>query len=250
MKKYLLFISLFLCISLSAQVFEVDKRKFLTIGALALAADFSNNFVDQQLINTPSAEELSKLDKDDVIFFDRIAFQSYSQKLKDYSDYTVYFTLGTAALIAFDAQYWLDNLIVYCEVMIVQTAITKWTKTLTHRYRPFVYQDDVTLAKKQQRNSQHSFYSMHTSTAFAAATFGYYYYSQLHGRNLPVALLLYLPASATAVLRVASSNHFPSDVVAGAIVGSSVSYFICKFHRSDKIFVNFGLSSLDLEYRF
>ena len=85
MKKYLLFISFFLCISLSAQVFEVDKRKFLTIGALALAADFSNNFVDRKMIEIPTESELSKLDKDDVIFFDRIAFQSYSQKLKDLS---------------------------------------------------------------------------------------------------------------------------------------------------------------------
>ncbi|MDO9576407.1 MAG: phosphatase PAP2 family protein [Candidatus Cloacimonadales bacterium] len=250
MKNNLLIIFLFLCFSLSAQVFKVDKKEFLLTVSTALAADLSNNYVDRKLIDKPSVAELSKLDKDDVIFFDRIAFQPYSKKLKDWSDYAAYFTLGATAWIAFDEQYWLDNLMVFSEVMIVQSALTKWTKTLIQRYRPFAYQDDVSIEKKQERNSQHSFYSMHSSTTFAAATFGYYYYSQMYGRNLPAALLLYLPATATAVLRVASANHFPSDVVFGAIAGISVSYFICKLHRSDKIFVNFGLNSFNLEYRF
>jgi membrane-associated phospholipid phosphatase len=250
MKKILLFISLLISFSLSAQVFNVNKKVFLLTISTALAADLSNNYADRKLIEKPSISDLAKLDKDNVAFFDQIAFQSYSKKLKDFSDYTAYFTLGTAAWFAFDEQYWLDNLMIYSEVMIVQSAIAKWTKTLTHRYRPFVYDDDVSSAKKQQRNSQHSFYSMHSSTVFAAATFGYYYYSQLYGRNLPLALALYVPAATTAVLRVASANHFPSDVVVGALAGSCISYFICKMHRSDKVFINFGLSSLNLEYRF
>ena len=236
--------------SLTAQVFQVDRTNFMFRISAALAADLSNNWADRKLTEKPSAAELSQLSKNDVIFFDRIAFQPYSQKLKDFSDYAAYLTLGATAWLAYDEYCWLDNLMVFSEILIVQSAVTKWTKTLSQRYRPFVYQDDVSLEKKQERNSRHSFYSMHSSTAFAAATFGYYYHSQMHGRNLPVALLLYVPAAATACLRVASANHFPSDVVMGAIAGSGISWILCRLHRSDKVFINLGLNSIYLQYRY
>jgi membrane-associated phospholipid phosphatase len=134
--------------------------------------------------------------------------------------------------------------------MLAQSAICKWTKTFSHRFRPFVYDDAISLTKKVQRNSQHSFYSMHSSTVFSAATCGYFYYYQNYGHNILAGSLLFGSASATAILRVASAQHFPSDVIVGAVVGSSISYLICKYHHNKKLKLSFGFNSVDISYKF
>ena len=236
--------------SLSAQTFQVDRLKNLTIISTAILLDLSNNYFDDILINDFSESEIESLDKEDVLFFDRIAFQPYSQNLKDWSDYTVYFAVGSGLLLAYDKNYFLDNILVYTEILLVQSAVCKWVKTLTRRARPYVYDDDITPEKKQQDNSRHSFYSSHSSTAFSAATFGYYVYRNRYGDNIPIAVLLFGSASATAALRVASANHFPSDVFIGAIMGSGISYLICRMNRSERFDVELGINSIGINYKF
>ena len=243
----LLFINV---MSLSAQTFQVDRLKNLTIISTAILLDLSNNYFDDILINDFSESEIESLDKEDVLFFDRIAFQPYSQNLKDWSDYTVYFTVGSGLFLAYDKNYFLDNILVYTEILLVQSAVCKWVKTLTRRARPYVYDDDITPEKKQQDNSRHSFYSSHSSTAFSAATFGYYVYRNRYGDNIPIAVLLFGSASATAALRVASANHFPSDVFIGAIMGSGISYLICRMNRSERFDVELGINSIGINYKF
>ena len=235
---------------LSAQIFKVDKTQFLAVTSGLLAIDLSNNYLDEKFIDKPTISELNALDKDDVSFFDRIAFQPYSKKLKDWSDYTAIAAIGVATYTAFDHDYWMDNLMVFSEIMLAQSAFAKWTKTFSSRYRPFVYDDKVSFSKKREYNSQHSFFSMHSSTTFAASTFAYYYYSQNFGENIPTALLMYSPSVATAVLRVASANHFPSDVVAGAVIGSGISYLICRIHRSDAVVINLGFNNIEFSIKY
>ena len=91
---------------------------------------------------------------------------------------------------------------------------------------------------------------MHSSTVFAAATCGYYYYFQKYGNNILIGSLLFGSASATAILRVAAAQHFPSDVIVGAVVGSGISYVICKYHQDKKLKLSFGYNSVDISYRF
>ncbi|MCF7858643.1 MAG: phosphatase PAP2 family protein [Candidatus Cloacimonetes bacterium] len=253
MKKFkLLFLLIFIPLLLNSYVFEVNKTEsFLVISAF-LALDLSNNYFDRQIISKPTELELSNLNQNDVPFFDKIAFQPYSNKLKDLSDYTAYLTIGTAIYCLYDndTSTLLDNLIVYAEIMTAQSAIGKWTKTLTKRFRPFVYDPDVDIIKKQQRNSQHSFYSHHSSTVFAAATCSYYRYYQKYGHNYFLASLLFSTASATAILRVASAQHFPSDVVIGALMGSCISFGISKYHNNNKLTIGADFNSIKLEYRF
>ncbi len=216
----------------------------------ALAIDMSNNYFDRQIIEPLIEEEISNLSKDDIPFFDRWISFSPDAKLKDWSDYSVYLTIGSTLFLVYDEEYYLDNLMVLSEILIAQSAISKWTKTLSHRKRPFVYDSTISIEKKQQRNSQHSFYAMHSSTAFSTAVFGYYYYLDNYGSNIPVAILLFGSATATATFRVASAQHFPSDVVIGTIIGSCISYIICKYHHEKKISLNFGFNNIIITYKF
>ncbi len=251
-KTHLFFLILLIPILLNSYIFEVDTTESLIFFSSVLALDLSNNYFDRQLIKAPTELELNALSQDDVPFFDKIAFQPYSSTLKGYSNYAAYLATGSTiyCLYESDRRVLLNNLLVFSEIMIVQSAIVKWTKTLTHRYRPFVYDEDVSYSKKKQRNSQHSFYSMHSSTVFASATCGYYYYFQKYGHNILIGSLLFGTAGATAILRVAAAQHFPSDVVVGAIVGSGISYVICKYHQNKKLKLSFGYDSIDISYRF
>jgi hypothetical protein len=250
MKKIILLLLLAILQSLQSQVFKINQNNSILFISAALSFDLLNNYADRKIIDIPSENQLAELSKSDLPSFDRLMWNPYSTKQKSWSDYSAYLSLGIAAYLGFDDYYWKDNLMVLSQVLITQSAICKWTKTITQRYRPFVYDEDISISKKQERKSQHSFYSLHSSTAFAAATFAYYFQSQIGGKNLPLALLCYTPATVTAVLRVTSGNHFFSDVLCGAIAGSAISYLVCNLNRSENFSLSINYDSLSLSFHF
>ncbi len=163
MKIILILFFIFSSLQLSAQTFEVNKLESVIFISSALAIDLSNNYFDDKLITNLSESEIESLNKNDVPFFDRIGFQPYSKELKDWSDFTVRITIGSALVLAYEKDYFLDNLVVLLEAALAQEAVCKWVKTISRRARPFVYDDEISLQKKQQDNSRRSFYSSHSS---------------------------------------------------------------------------------------
>lgn len=251
MKKYLI-ISCLLVVSLQlyTQTFQVDKLESVSYISLMTALDLTNNYVDRKINQKLTEQDLASLDKDNVWSFDRIAIGKYSSKHKKWSDYAVYFAIGSSLWLTYDSYDLKNNLLVFGEIMITQSAIAKWTKSMVQRKRPYVYDEEVPDEKKFQRNSKHSFFSMHASTAFSAATFGYFYYSKRFGGNIPVAALLYGSAVATGLLRITSGNHYPSDIIVGAIIGSSVSYLICDYHYGDNVNMKLSSKRISISFKF
>jgi membrane-associated phospholipid phosphatase len=110
------------------------------------------------------------------------------------------------------------------------TAATQWLKLTVHRPRPVLYGSDAAQAAGLADNRE-SFPSGHTSVAFAAATS----YATLAVRqHLPHAtrnaIMLYLGAAGVGALRVAGGRHFPTDVLAGAALGSVVGWATARLH--------------------
>ena len=246
MKKIFLLIILLVCSSIYSQTFNVNYlHSFLYLSGIG-ALDLSNNYFDRHFIKNISEKEIEKISTENVPSFDRYAiYQPYSKKLKSWSDYSVYATIASSIILSYDDNYFKDNLIVFGEILLTQSAVCKWTKTFSRRFRPFVYDKNVSLNLKKSRNARHSFYSMHSSTAFAAATFAYFYQQKKHGGNYYKAFFLFGSATLTSFLRVQSENHFPSDVIIGAIAGSSISYLFCKIHTQNKI--KFSLDTNKIE---
>ena len=79
----------------------------------------------------------------------------------------------------------------------------------------------------------HSFPSGHTANAFAAAVFTSTVYGKLHpdgsGRTWVWAGSLTV-ATTVGVLRYAAGKHFPTDIIAGAAVGSLVGWAVPELH--------------------
>jgi len=133
------------------------------------------------------------------------------------------------------AQRWRGNVTVLANTATWTAATTQWLKVLVRRKRPVLYTADA-LAAATDRESQLSLPSGHTAFAFAAATSYLVIARRQHlahrSRN---ALLLYAGAVGVGALRVAAGKHFPTDVLAGAALGSAIGWVVPTIHPTSAL---------------
>jgi membrane-associated phospholipid phosphatase len=108
------------------------------------------------------------------------------------------------------------------------------SKGVFKRTRPFVYNENAPLEKKVKTKARLAFFSGHTTNAFAGAIF----FATTYNDYLPDSVLKpfvwggsFLLASIVGYSRIEAGKHFRSDVLAGAVVGSAIGYFIPRLHR-------------------
>ena len=120
------------------------------------------------------------------------------------------------------------NLAMMVNAVAFTQLTTEWTKALVHRNRPILYTAAAPSAAGD-RDSQRSFPSAHTATAFAVATS---YAVMAQRQHLPHAtrneILLYAGAAGVGALRVAAGRHFVTDVLGGAVLGTVVGWVTAK----------------------
>ncbi len=98
-------------------------------------------------------------------------------------------------------------------------------KLIARRDRPYTYNQrpGVVAYTAQAKGNDHSFFSGHTSIAFAALTSGAMLYNPT-SRDDTARLGIWggagAVAAATGVLRIRAGQHFPTDVLVGAAVGT------------------------------
>lgn len=128
------------------------------------------------------------------------------------------------------------DVLVLAEVLAVDVGLNGLVKNAVRRPRPLVYDADLVAVPAADRTAPDaalSFYSEHSSTAFAMATAYSYLFMRRHpGSPLvaPVWVLAEALATTTAALRVAAGKHFITDVLTGAAVGSALGVLIPYLH--------------------
>jgi membrane-associated phospholipid phosphatase len=112
-------------------------------------------------------------------------------------------------------------------------AVTEIIKLSVPRYRPFVA--FASLADDRARvapDASASFWSGHTSAAFAAAAIGAF--DACRADNplgcLAPTIALHTLAASTGLMRVLAGKHHITDVVVGAAVGSAVGAIVALSH--------------------
>lgn len=123
--------------------------------------------------------------------------------------------------------------VVYAEALALSFGLKSLIKGLVVRYRPYAYSATSTAELRKYPEIEDSFPSGHVTVAFAAAVAtGYIFslYNPSPGERAAVWGTSLGLATATAVLRVWSGNHFVSDVVGGAAVGSLVGVLLPFLH--------------------
>jgi undecaprenyl-diphosphatase len=101
-------------------------------------------------------------------------------------------------------------LISLISAFVARFVITDFIRFIHHRVRPFLSLNDSNLLINQVNQS--SFPSGHAAFTFGLATVVYFYNKKLGVAFLIAALLV-------SIARVFVGVHWPSDILAGAIVG-------------------------------
>lgn len=137
----------------------------------------------------------------------------------------------------------LNDSVVIAEAAMSATAVASIMTLAAGRPRPFLYGEKAPLSERNGSDAGNSFLSSHASVAFAIATSTYIAAHRLDPRStLPYWVLgLGLGAgSFVATARVMAGQHFVTDAVGGALVGSSVGVLVSSIHPSPVTIVPVG----------
>jgi len=215
-------------------IFQLQKKQELKIIGTGLALLAVGNW----LYFHSSGPDPTTLKLENVWRPERFAVKLSNHKTAEFSDITGGFCLILPLLTGLDTDFkqYQKDMLMYFESALVTQGIIELTKNSFKRPRPFAYraEDDAHLS----RNAGRSFISGHTAAAFQGAVFAAGVFQKRHPDSplvMPVWALAIASASATAVFRVTSGNHFPTDVLAGAAVGSLIGWLIPKLHLGNSI---------------
>jgi len=217
-----------------------NEWPFLAVGAISLATG-----IIAQNINHPTAftdAELMNLDRHDIFFVDRGAANNWSPGSARASDVV---RSSSVLLPAF----FLTNhhtkeeismlLVMSLEVLSTNFGVTQLVKNIVNRARPFTYNTDLLPSTRSMKNDKLSFFSGHTSHTAAFSFFiakvmtDYHPNARNYYKAIVWSMAAIIPAS-TAFLRVKAGKHFPTDVIAGYVVGASIGYLIPQLHKLKK----------------
>jgi len=170
---------------------------------------------------------------------DTSARRRWSPTSAKFSNLTVAFSVSGPLLQAGGAALDDDNaspLVMYGETVGLTLGMTQLLKVLIARPRPYLYNPDPVISDELRRraDSWRSFPSGHTAMAFAAAVQMGMVEDRLHGGNSGWVWSAGLGVAAlTGCLRYTAGKHHPSDILAGAVLGSLVGWLIPTLHEND-----------------
>jgi membrane-associated phospholipid phosphatase len=171
-------------------------------------------------------------DRDEVNPFDRFAVGYHSDTAAVISDFTV----GAALLVPValdwlalrDLGIYAEDLTVYAQAIGITATLMTTAKQLTGRPFPRTYAGDPTLVNSA--NGYRSFFSGHTSLTFTALGVASFTIGERYHVRLIPWLITAAVGISVAVERVAAGWHFPTDVIAGALVGTAVGVVVPAIH--------------------
>jgi membrane-associated phospholipid phosphatase len=123
-------------------------------------------------------------------------------------------------------------LLLWLETMLLTFALSSLIKNTVSRPRPYVYNENWQLERPLTRRDRAAFLSGHAANATAGATLfaGLLaaYGLDRHGLG---SLLAGTIAGSTAFLRVRAAKHWPTDALAGILLGGAVAGAVLWGHR-------------------
>ncbi|MBN2521019.1 MAG: phosphatase PAP2 family protein [Bacteroidales bacterium] len=213
-----------------------------------------------------SAYEIPELKITDINRFDRSATEKYNTKLNETSEILTNLGILSPSLIMVSdlkkkewGRFFTIGLM-YCEAQLLNYGLKQNIKVLIPRNRPYLYNSTIKISERDElarkEDSYKSFYSGHTTAIFCSAVFISKVFSDLYPESkikLAIWGITLAGASITAYFRYASGWHYPSDIITGAIIGSTIGYLIPVLHYKKNN--NFYLTlknpgSLGISYHF
>lgn len=179
-------------------------------------------------------------DRQKVNPFDRLSIGLHTHAAATAADVMLYalppifFTIRMVDYGVTEWRGYLTDAVVVAETVVWSGVANELVRRIVQRPRPFMYEVGVYPDKRNDAEAALSYYSGHTAAAFAFAVATAYAYTLRHPRSkwrfaMWFGLLTY--ATVQGVLRVVSGDHFPTDVIFGAVVGSGIGVLVPTLHR-------------------
>jgi len=214
---------------------EIDVP-ILSVGAVFALSRLTKTSLNQAAFCAPLCTDQNA---GTVNALDALTKGRYSAAWSTASDFELYgLGAATAALLLTDEGLLntLNDAVVIGEATLSATAVADIMTLSAGRPRPFMYGTNAPLSVRESADGALSFLSSHASEAFALTTALYVAEKRLHPTNVMRRRLILggglALSSLIAVSRVMAGYHFITDVLGGAVVGSSLGVLIGSVHGS------------------
>lgn len=208
----------------------------LTVGAAAVSVFGSVRYADMEADDDVRP-------RSELLPWDRPVAGRYAEWPDKLSDWAAPVAVAPVALAGYawynggTAFGFLGYTLMYAQALAIQNGLNLAVRSLKLWPRPYMYAEDGEgreAAEKAGGEAYGSFFCGHASAAFTAAVFTASYYSEMHPSS-PYGGIVWATSLSLAgfvgALRIAAGKHYPTDVVAGALVGTGVSLLVLESHR-------------------
>ncbi|MEX0811818.1 MAG: phosphatase PAP2 family protein [Chitinophagales bacterium] len=210
----------------------------ITIPAVGLGTALTGFFLAKNK-ETLTEAQIRQLNKSDIWGIDRHATRNWSTGSALASDVLMIASYAAPLTLLADNNMRRDGwklTAIYAETAMLSAGLTFLTKELVKRNRPFTYNSDAPLHKKQKKDARSSFFSGHTSSTASNAFFMAKVYADYYPNSKWKPLVWSSAAAvplATGVLRYTAGKHFLTDIITGYLVGAAVGVLVPHLHRID-----------------
>lgn len=238
-KKITITFLIFILTRVSIHTQTIYSSNLKTDGILLSSGFFT--FIATSIIDKSSLpsniDEIELLSPLSINRFDRSAVNKYSKSLALCSDALVGIS-GVSPLLLLSQKNIRNSSgtfsLMYIETILLSVLVPNFFKSCFERYRPLVYNQEVPIVERINVSARHSFFSGHATSAFASAIFLSTVYSNTNessNKKIFVWTGSLLLSSVICYLRYESGSHFPTDIIAGIIVGTAIGYLVPAVHH-------------------
>jgi undecaprenyl-diphosphatase len=148
--------------------------------------------------------------------------QSYCDSKKFNLSFTIILLISVAILWSNKKKHFLEFLIIFASTLVISAITIYFLKHCFERSRPLAVFGDANVNILFERSYENSFPSGHTQLAFTVGTFMFVVVRKC--------IILYaVLACEVGFERIYAGSHFPSDVIAGALLGIFFAYVMLFF---------------------
>lgn len=204
------------------------------IAGVSLLIDRKNKSIDTSFITSLKISDINR--------FDRSAVYNWSRPAHGWSNVTITTSVVSPLLLLAPMIKQKKGkdigtfAVMYSQIYLANLGVMELFKRVVKRPRPYLYGNQISLEEKLQFgfDGKRSFYSGHTANAFAGAVFCSTLFSKMYPQSALrpwVWVTTLSTATATGYLRYKAGKHFPTDIIVGALVGSTMGYVIPLLHE-------------------